>query len=146
MRAELETLAAELGIAARVRFVGRVPLMEVPFWLRAGDAFALTSPNEGFSCALVEAMASGLPCVVSDIPANRQLVENGVQGITVPFDGIAAISAAFAQLAGDVEGRRRMAEAARSTAENYSIDRVVDRYEDLFRKAVAEKTGRPGPA
>ena len=136
MRAELESLASSLGMADRVRFVGRVPLMEVPFWLRAGDVFALTSPNEGFSCALVEAMASGLPCVVSDIPANRQLVEDGVQGITVPYDGIDRISAAFRQLASDQPTRHAMGAESRQTAENYSIERVVDLYENLFDSAV----------
>jgi glycosyltransferase involved in cell wall biosynthesis len=135
MRAELEAFAADLGVADRIKFVGRVPLMEVPFWLRAGDVFALTSPNEGFSCALVEAMASGLACVVSDIPANRQLVADGVQGVTVPFDGIERIAAAFVRLARNPGERQAMGAAARLEAEKYSIERVVERYEDLFAQA-----------
>ena len=55
LRPELESRARELKIASRVRFVGRVPLSEIPRWLRASDVFALASPNEGFSCSLVEA-------------------------------------------------------------------------------------------
>ena len=76
-RAELETLAQALHLGPRqIRFVGRVNITEVPLWLRSSDVFALTSPSEGFSCALLEAMAAGLPPVVTDIPANQQLVEN----------------------------------------------------------------------
>jgi len=137
MRNELESLAVEKGIAERVLFVGKVQSTEVPFWLRAGDVFALTSPNEGFSCSLVEAMASGLPCVVSDIPANRQLVENEVQGFTVPYDSIGAVAAAIVRLAREPASCRRMAAESRTTAEKYSIDRVVDRYESLFAAALA---------
>ncbi len=137
MRAELEAFAAELGIADRIRFIGRVPLMEVPFWLRASDVFALTSPNEGFSCSLLEAMASGLPSVVTDIPANRQLVEDGVEGITPPYNEFSQISAALEKLATDRECRRAMGAAARRTAEKYSTDSVIDRYEALFTSAVA---------
>ncbi len=133
-RGELESLAGRLGIGTdQIRFVGRVDIRDVPHWLRASDIFALTSPSEGFSCALLEAMATGLASVVTDIPANRQLIDSGVHGITVPFGDEAAISAALLQLCQDVEGRKRMGAAARTRAvENYSTTRVVERYEALF--------------
>ena len=60
-RPALETLARDLGVAGRIRFAGRVAASEVPLWLRASDVFCLTSPNEGFPCALAEAMSAGLP-------------------------------------------------------------------------------------
>ena len=140
-RAELEALAAHLHLGPdRIRFIGRVQVTEVPFWLRCSDVFALTSPNEGFSCALLEAMASGLASVVSDIPANRQLIDPGIHGLTVPFGDDSSIGDALSQLSGDPAVRRRMGEAARNrVVENYSTNRVVERYEILLSEVMASK-------
>jgi glycosyltransferase involved in cell wall biosynthesis len=137
-RAELESLARELGLGPlRIRFIGRVDIREVPSWLRASDVFALTSPSEGFSCALLEAMAAGLAPVVSDIPANRQLVDPEIQGLTVRFDDDAAIGEALMRLFGDPALRLQMGQAARRrVVENYSTAQVVDRYERLFAEVI----------
>ena len=134
LRPELEGLAATLKLGPEnIRFVGRVPIGEVPLWLRASDVYSLTSPSEGFSCALLEAMSAGLPSVVSDIPANRQLVEDGVHGLAVPWNDGQAIGAAFLRLFHDPQLRARMGAAARNrVVETYSTDRVVERYEQLF--------------
>jgi glycosyltransferase involved in cell wall biosynthesis len=135
LRQELETLARQLNLTDRnVRFVGRVPVREVPLWLGASDVYALTSPNEGFSCALLEAMSAGLPSVVSAIPANVQLIDDGVHGLTVGWNDRDAIGAALARLFEDPARRQCMGEAARARViENYSTDRVVARYEELLR-------------
>lgn len=133
-RPELETLARELGLnAGQIRFVGRVPAAEIPLWLRASDIYSLTSPSEGFPCALLEAMSAGVPSVVSAIPANLQLVDEGIHGLTVPFDDEEVIGRAFLRLFGDPGLRQSMGDAARQRAvDNYSTDKVIDRYESLF--------------
>lgn len=142
MRPDLEALVRELRIeASQVRFIGRVPAAEIPFWLRAGDIYSLTSPSEGFACALLEAMAAGLPSVVSAIPANLQLVDDGVHGLTVPFDAEESIAEAFLKLAGDPALRQSMGQAARRRAvENYATGKVVDRYEKLFDDVLGSAT------
>jgi glycosyltransferase involved in cell wall biosynthesis len=134
LRPELESLASDLQLGPdKIRFAGRAPIDEVPFWLRASDVYALTSPNEGFSCALLEAMSAGLPSVVSAIPANLQLIDDDVHGLAVPWDGEQAIAEAFLRLFGDPQARSRMGAAARQrVVETYSTDRVVQRYEQLF--------------
>ncbi len=139
-RAELETLAAQLDLGPRkVRFIGRVNIEEVPHWLRASDIFALTSPSEGLSCALLEAMAAGLPSVVSDIPANQQLIENQTHGLTVPFDKDDAIGEAFLSLMQSPDLRYGMGQAARQRAiDNYATERVVHRYEALFEEILTK--------
>jgi glycosyltransferase involved in cell wall biosynthesis len=135
LRPELETLARDLGMnAGRIRFVGRVPAEEIPFWLRASDIYSLTSPSEGFPCALLEAMSAGVPSVVSAIPANLQLVDEGVHGLTVPFDDEEMIGKAFLKLFGDAGLRKSMGTAARQrVVDNYSTDKVIDLYEALFQ-------------
>jgi glycosyltransferase involved in cell wall biosynthesis len=140
-RAELEALAGQLQLGPdRIRFIGRVNSTEVPFWLRSSDVFALTSPSEGFSCALLEAMAVGLASVVSDIPANRQLIDPGIHGLTVPFGDESSIGEALLQLSSDPTARKRMGEAARNRAiDNYSTSRVVECYETLLSEVLASK-------
>jgi glycosyltransferase involved in cell wall biosynthesis len=137
-RAELEALAGQLQLGPdRIRFIGRVNITEVPFWLRSSDVFALTSPSEGFSCALLEAMSTGLASVVSDIPANRQLVDPGIHGLTVPFGDEASIGEALLRLSRDPEVRQCMGQAARQrVVENYSTVRIVERYEVLFHQVL----------
>ena len=135
-RAELEALARTLDLGpGHIRFVGRVDVREVPAWLQASDIFTLLSPNEGFSCALLEAMSVGLASVVTDIPANRQLVEPGVHGLAVPFGDDDRAGDAFTALLTDPVARQRMGQLARQrVVENYSMPRVVERYEALFSK------------
>ena len=142
MRGELEVLADGLGIGPRVRFAGRVDVAEVPDWLRTADLFSLVSPSEGFSCALAEAMAVGLPSVVTDIPANAQLVETEVHGIRAPFGDDQAIGAAMIRILSDAPLRNRMGAAARQRiVDNYSTASVVDRYESLFTEIIVSCPG-----
>jgi glycosyltransferase involved in cell wall biosynthesis len=143
MRSELEAMVPKLGLArSQVFFSGRVDVSKVPQWLQASDVFTLMSPNEGFSCALAEAMSAGLPSVVSRIPANVQLIDDGVHGLLPPVGDDAAMAGALMRLFGDPELRARMGRAARQrVVENYSTGQVVDRYEVLFEEVLAARSG-----
>jgi glycosyltransferase involved in cell wall biosynthesis len=138
LRPELEALVRELGLSKeQVRFVGQIAISQVSSWLRASDIFVLVSPNEGFSCALAESMSSGLPSVVSQIPGNAQLIDEGVHGLTVPVGDADAIAGALIKLFQDPPRRKHMGEAARRRIiENYSSREVVDRYLVLFDEVV----------
>jgi glycosyltransferase involved in cell wall biosynthesis len=134
-RRELETRATQLGLAGRVHFEGRQPVSAVRHWLQAGDLFALVSSNEGFPCSLSEAMAAGLPSVVTDTPGSAQLIESGVHGLVVPVGEEPRIAEAILALLSDPKARARMAQAARlRIVENYSTAKVVDLYERMFRE------------
>jgi glycosyltransferase involved in cell wall biosynthesis len=123
----------------QIRFAGQVRPHEVSMWLKAADAFALVSFSEGLPCALIEAMSTGLPCVVSDIPANRQLIDDGEHGFLTPVRDKQAICRAFVQLLSDETLRLSLGQAARRRiVDNYSTDRVTDLYEDLFRQMLSE--------
>ena len=139
VRAALTRQAGALGLE-RVRFTGRVEPGEVRLWLSIADVFALVSPSEGFPCALAEAMAVGLPSVVSDIAATRQLVDHEQHGLLAPVGDEQAIGSAILRLLDDAGLRARMGQAVRARiVDNYSTEKVADRYEALFREAL---TGR----
>ena len=137
MRSQLETLAAELNLAGAVRFTGRQTGAEVRQWLQASDVFALVSSNEGLPCSLLEAMSVGLPSVISDIPANVQLVETEVHGLHAALGSPDHIAGALNRLLVDAPLRARLGAAARERVlAGYSVDKVVDRYEALFSETL----------
>jgi glycosyltransferase involved in cell wall biosynthesis len=137
VRPALKEQARRLSCEHNVRFVGSVDPSEVPRWLQMADVFALVSLNEGFPCALVEAMSVGLASVVSDIPANQQLVQSEKHGLLPPAGRAAGIAMALIRLLDDGELRTRMgAEARRSVKEKYAIERVLERYEALLGQTI----------
>ncbi|MGA9348268.1 MAG: glycosyltransferase family 4 protein [Anaerolineae bacterium] len=81
----LQGLARELGVKGHVSFVGRVPHEEVPYYLRAADVFVLYSGYEGLPHIVLEAMATGVPVILSDKGGNQEVVEDGVNGLLVPI-------------------------------------------------------------
>lgn len=139
LRTSLAEQARQLSIPPeRICFGGRVKPTEVCSWLQIADVFTLVSLNEGFPCALVEAMSVGLPSVVSDIPANSQLIKSGQHGFLTPVEDVEAISAALIELLENAELRFSLGVTARrSVVENYSTAKIADRYENLFREVGA---------
>ncbi len=82
-------------------------------------------------------MSSGLPSVVSDIPGNRQLIEDGIHGALCRAGDEDSIAAALARLFDPSVRARTGREARRRIVENFSTDQVADRYENLFARACA---------
>lgn len=145
-RARLEAQTRELGIADNVLFAGRCAPQQVQKWLKASDVFALVSSNEGFSCSLLEAMSTGLPSVVSDIPANTQLIENGVHGLLSRLKDRQSIAEALLHLLPDAPLRHRIGKAARQrVVDHYSMDKVIDLYQALFKTAAPSGPATAAP-
>ncbi len=114
VRTTLVDQATQLGLGERnIRFTGQVNPGDVCLWLKIATVFALVSPSEGFPCALEEAMSTGIASVATDIPANRQLVENGSQGILIPVGDTKRIAESIVLLLQDTALRLHMGEAAR---------------------------------
>jgi glycosyltransferase involved in cell wall biosynthesis len=142
-RSQLEQQALQLGIHANVRFTGAVHPSQVSSWLKIADVFALVSPSEGFPCAVAEALSAGLPCVVSNIPANRQLIKPEEHGLLVPVGNATAIAEAIERILTDGPGRVRMGQAARKCiVDNYGTSKIADRYETLFRVVLGHDSPR----
>lgn len=97
--AMLRSLAQQLGVAERVRFLGPVPHSELPILLNAADVFVLPSASEGLANAWVEALACGTPVVTTPIPGAQELITDPDWGRLVPRDGPAIAAAVSALLA-----------------------------------------------
>jgi glycosyltransferase involved in cell wall biosynthesis len=144
LRPELAALAEQLGIAGNVRFAGAVPPDAVKSWLQAADIFTLVSSVEGFPCSLIEAMACGIPAVVSDISGNRQLIEDRVHGLVAPVADHRAIAQALLRLIEDPRLRAALGAAGREqVVQKYSAANVMVKYERLFDSVASGATAAP---
>lgn len=140
LRGELEALARELGVAARVRFAGHSD--EVPVALRAVDIFVLASKFEPYGVALLEAKAAGAAIVGTDVNEVSEILNEGATGVLVPPEDPAAMGAAFARLAEDPAARRALGErAARDAAERHSLRGAVEAYQRLYDQVRGIATG-----
>ncbi|HEX5592928.1 MAG TPA: glycosyltransferase [Solirubrobacterales bacterium] len=132
-RERLETLAAQLGIADRVRFLGRRE--DVPQLLAACDVFALPSLYEGSSLAVLEAMAAGIPIVSSAIGGTEELIEDGRSGLLVKPGDSEALAAALRRALGDPELRKSLTARARERVEaGLTREAMASRVEGVYRE------------
>jgi glycosyltransferase involved in cell wall biosynthesis len=122
--AELVLQDFAAGVRTQVRVLPRVGREELRRELARADAFMFPSLSEGFSGALLEAMASGLPVIATAAGAARDLLKHEDNALVVPFGDSAALVAAVARLADDPCFRRQLGTAAQATACHYEWDRV----------------------
>jgi glycosyltransferase involved in cell wall biosynthesis len=125
-RSRLEAMTERLGIGERVTFLGQSSA--VPDILRASDCFLLSSHGEGMSNALLEAMACGLPCMVSRSVGGARGLIGQERGMLLADGDVAVWAAAIARVASDDDLRSVMgAAAAGFVAESLSLDAAADR-------------------
>jgi glycosyltransferase involved in cell wall biosynthesis len=140
-RDRLGSKARELGVEGHVCFTG--PVDDVADVLRAGDVFVLPSVAEGMSNSLLEAMATALPCVASDIGGNQDLLGPGPAGVLVAGIAPERWAEVLIALLNDPHRRATLGAAARRRVdEEFTIERVVDRYETLYRSLISSGAAR----
>ncbi len=128
-------LAAELGIAERVSFLGEI--RDVASMLSALDVFVLSSRSEGLPMVLAEAMAASLPVVATAVGGVPRVVMAGESGFLVPASDEAALRDKIAVLAQDPAMRRRFGERGLALArERYSLERMHDEYMSAYREVL----------
>jgi glycosyltransferase involved in cell wall biosynthesis len=131
--AELEALHGDLRLADNVRFLGHRD--DIGDLLSAADVFAFPSMYEGQGGAVVEAMALGLPIVASDLPAIREVVEEGRNALLPRRGDSAALADAIDALLNTPERRTALGRRSREIfEERYTLDRLVPRMVGLYRK------------
>lgn len=143
MDARVRTMASDLGLADRIRFLG---------WQRdvrpiyaASDLLAITSRNEGTPVALIESMAAGVPGVCFAVGGVPDVITAPELGLLVPSGDVDALATAIGRLLADDAGRAVMGERARaSVCGRFSLDRLVGDMDALYLDLLAERPGSTG--
>lgn len=131
LRGALDAEAGTLGLADAVHLLG--DRGDVDALLPGFDAFALSSRSEGYSMALLEACAAGLPIVATDVGGNREIVREGVNGWLVGAGDEVALGDALASLLRDPAMAATMGRAGREWAlHEASIEAMMRRYDTLY--------------
>lgn len=136
-REDLERRAHDLGITARVEFLGRIEAVEA--LLAEADVFVSASRKEGLPIALLEAMRAGLPAALVEDPGTLEAAVPGQSALVSPPGDGPAMAASIRRLGEDVDLRRTMGEAARARwAEAFCGETMVARHLELLEALLAE--------
>jgi glycosyltransferase involved in cell wall biosynthesis len=139
LRKTMENLARELGIEKRTKFLGI--RRDIPQLMNAADAYVMSSSWEGMPNVLLEASATGLPIVATDVGGNREIVLDGVTGFLVPPRNPEALARTMLRIMDlSDEERKEMGKRARKHIEvKFNLDRVVDLWEILYYELLEKK-------
>jgi glycosyltransferase involved in cell wall biosynthesis len=142
LRADLEQLAASLGVADRVLITGWV---ERPRdYMPVLDLVALPSRFEGFPLVALEAMLASRPLVATDVQSIPEAVEDGVTGFLVPPDDVGALTGALTEALSDRPRLEEMGRRARARAlERFTAPTMARSYEALYRRLLNDNRGLP---
>lgn len=139
LRLELEQLAASLDLESSVIFAGSRP--DVAAYMQASDLLVLPSETEGLSIALLEAMACGLPVVVSDCDGNRELVTDGLNGMVFPRGNENALAQKIKTLLLDTGCAQGLAQAAVEKVQSqFRLESVAARFLELYRTVLSRNS------
>ncbi|MDP2953157.1 MAG: glycosyltransferase family 4 protein, partial [Chloroflexota bacterium] len=139
-RASLESIASSLMIRDKVIFTGERE--DIPELLKAMDVGTLCSLySEGFSNAVLEMMAAGLPVVATDVGGNREAILDGQTGLLVPPGDSSKLAEAILRLLQDKELASRMGAAAHERVRSlFSMERMIEETEQLYTELVRAKS------
>lgn len=139
LEAEVRAGISEAGLAARMALLGF--RSDVPELMEAADGFLMSSAWEGLPMVLLEASASALPAVVTDVGGSRDAVLDGVSGFIVPAHDPAALASAMLRfMSRPVDERRRMGEAARDhVLATFAMDAIADRWDQTYRSLLGRR-------
>jgi glycosyltransferase involved in cell wall biosynthesis len=142
LRLSISQVAADLGLSKRVLFLGM--RSDIANLMAAADAYVMSSAWEGLPMVLLEAAASSLPIVATDVGGNREIVRDGVNGFLVPGkDSVALAEAMLAMERLSDESRLTMGAAGRAhVSTHYSLSAVVDEWEAIYRSLLEKQYDR----
>jgi glycosyltransferase involved in cell wall biosynthesis len=140
-RGELEALAAALGVGDRVRFAGSRPWEELPSLYAVADLFVLPSTFEPWGAVVAEALACGLPVVVSDrVGCAPDLVRPGENGWVVPAGDVGALAAVLGEALADPARLAVMGAASARMARDWGEDACLDAFAAAVEAASSLRT------
>ncbi|MBN1356870.1 glycosyltransferase [bacterium] len=144
MRLELQNLIQKYRLTGRVHIMGH--LENIPEFLNSVDILAMPSQREGFSNALLEAMAAGVPVVAFGVGGIPEAIRDGEDGFLVEPEDMESFGNALKCLIDSPDLRSKMSGSIRQRVRAYSIENMVKSTEELYEELMTRKSGQiPGP-
>lgn len=137
-KSELEKMASNLGLEDEIIFVGKVPNSDVPKYLSAADIFVLPSLSEGFPTVILEAMASGLPIIATNVGAATDIIENGKNGFLVEPKDSKEIAHKILSIFGDKDLYHNISLDNREKAKIYDWKGIVKALEIVYLRCLKQ--------
>ena len=135
---ELQQLIRDLNLSDRFHFTGGVTNLREH--LATSDIFVLPSRSEGFSNAIIEAMAASLPVVATNVGGNAEAVIDGVNGFIIPLEDPAALSAAVSRLISKPSLAKAMGKAGRSLVEEkFTAAAMMNQTTRVYRALLSQR-------
>lgn len=141
--AEIKKLVQASGLAGRIELVGR--RSDIPACLAGSDVFVLPSRSEGQPLALMEAMASGLPCVAAAVGGVPETIAHGEDGLLFERENVGQLAEQLRRVLSDGALRRRLGAAAKEVSRAFGIDTYVDAMFSMYC-SLLESRGRRRPS
>lgn len=136
----LKSMASSYGLKNHVKFYGRINDIELSELFSAADVFVLPSTSEGHSVAILEAMASGLPVIASDIQANKESIEDGINGFLFKSGDASNLAEKLLTILTDNMLRQEMAERSyRIYLERFSVKNQIDRHVFIYKTLIENR-------
>ena len=127
---------SKVEIPDNMNLTGRVDIEAVKKYLDAADVFLFPSKTEGFSNALLEAMARGLPVIASDVGANKAMIEDK-GGVIIENCDVHSIKKAISIIATQASRRKASEWNINKVKEEYMIDNVMNKYINLYKEVIS---------
>ena len=135
---ELQSLVRDLGLSEHFHFAGDIANLKQ--YLSTADIFVLPSRSEGFSNAIVEAMAASLPVVATGVGGNAEAVKDGVTGFIVPSEDPVALSTAISRLLSDMSLAKAMGMAGKAlAAEKFTTEAMMNQIAHAYKNLLSTK-------
>ena len=133
-REKLEGLVGEFDLKKCVSFVGRVQNEKVPVYMAASDVFVLPSLSEGFPVVSLEAMASGLPIIATNVGGLPEVVQNGENGFLIEPRNSEEIAEKILLILRDNRLRERISRNNKEKSKEYGWETIVKRLEEVYQR------------
>lgn len=136
LKPKYEEQTKKLHIADKIRFLGRIEDNKLPLIYQQADLFVLpsTKKNEAFGLVLLEAMASGLPVIASDLPGVRTVFQNGRQGLLAKPEDVNDLKNKIEKIFSNEKKREQMGQEARKLIlEKYNWEKISQQLDDIIK-------------
>ncbi len=136
---ELQRIVKEHKLESYVRFLGLVEYEQLLKYYQEADVLINASYGEGMPLVVLEAMGTGLPIIATKVPGNEELVKHGVNGYLIKARDPQEMADALIEILASDTLRIKMRKESLKIIQNYSWDRIVDRYITLYKKSLKKK-------